>query len=271
MVGHVEWITFLRVDRPPVQGDISLADAWWDEAAGGGGVAAVELARLAGRCRLITAVGDDAVGQGLAAALAAHGVSVEGCTRPGPHRRGVTLLDPQGERTIVVQGPAQMALGDDGIEVGVADVLYFCKGDAAMLREARRARVLVATARMLPTLREAGVRVDALVRSHRDRSERYQRGDLDPEPWLVASTEGADGGSYTTADGQTGRWAAAALPGPRQDTYGAGDCFAAALAFALGEGRPIPAALSFAASRGAAAVARTGAHGGPPATARLAR
>ena len=51
----------------------------------------------------------------------------------------------------------------------------------------------------------------------------------------------------------------AALPGEREDAYGAGDCFAAALAFALAEGRPPAEALAFAAERGAAALTRRGA------------
>jgi sugar/nucleoside kinase (ribokinase family) len=43
------------------------------------------------------------------------------------------------------------------------------------------------------------------------------------------------------------------------DAYGAGDCFAAGLAFALARGDDTQAALAFAAGRGAAAMTRRGA------------
>lgn len=274
VVGHVEWITFLRVDRAPAPGSISLASEWWDEAAGGGGVAAAELARLAGSCTLVTAVGSDPTGAGIRAALAEHGVSLCAAVRAEPHRRGITLLDPSGERTIVVQGDAQSARGDDpdvhAAGLAGADAVYFCKGDAAIVRAARAARVLVATARTLPVLQQAGVALDALVHSARDPSERYAPGDLDPAPRLVATTDGSRGGAWRTADGRSGAWAADPLPGALRDTYGAGDCFAAGLAYALAaSGADLATAVdaatavAFAAARGALALTRRGAHGGP--------
>jgi ribokinase len=261
VVGHVEWVNFLRIDRVLSPGAIALAGESWEEPAGGGGVAAVELARLAGHCTLLTALGSDPVGRAIPELLEAHGVTVRAASRPGSHRRAVTLLDPSGERTIVVVGPAQAASGDDGLAMDEWDAVYFCKGDASLLRQVRRAaRVLVATARILPILQEAGVQLDALVHSASDPSERYVPGELQPEPRLVATTEGAQGGRYRTAEGAAGRWQAAALPGAEVDTYGAGDSFAAGLAFALGEGRGVPEALAFAANRGAQALCRRGAH-----------
>ena len=41
------------------------------------------------------------------------------------------------------------------------------------------------------------------------------------------------------------------LPGPRRDAYGAGDSFAAALAYGLGDGRGIDGACALAARAGA--------------------
>ena len=150
--------------------------------------------------------------------------------------------------------------GDDPFaweQLADTDAVYFCGGDPDALRLARRAKALVATARELPTLVEAGVRLDALVHSGRDPSERYRPGDLDPAPRLVATTEGAAGGRFTAGD-REGRWDPAPLPGPLKDVYGAGDCFAAGLAYALGEGRAPDDALAFAAERAAAAMTRVG-------------
>jgi ribokinase len=257
VLGHVEWVEFLRVDRAVHPGAILHAASGWAEPAGGGGVAAVELARLAGSCALHTALGVDRA-DSIGELLAARGVTTVGPTRPEPHRRAVTLLDPSAERTIVVIGAAQHALGHelaaDAFE-GV-DAVYVCKADAAGVRAARSARVLVATARMLPVLREAGVRLDALVHSSRDEGERYADGDLPVRPSLVASTEGERGGAWRTASG-SGRWAAAPVQAHR-DSYGAGDRFAAGLTFALARGMSVDDALAAAASSGAFALGTDG-------------
>ena len=130
-------------------------------------------------------------------------------------------------------------------ELADADGVYFTAGDAEAVRQARRARVLVATARELPTLHAAGVELDALVASGEDDAERYQAGDLDPPPRLVVSTAGALGGWAQPG----GPYKPAVAPGPYEDAYGAGDCFAAGLTYALAQGMEIPDALAFASER----------------------
>jgi ribokinase len=119
---------------------------------------------------------------------------------------------------------------------------------------ARRARVLVATARELATLRHVAVELDALVGSGKDEAELYRPGDLDPEPRLVVTTSGALGGWAQPG----GPYSAAPLPPTTVDSYGAGDCFAAGLAFALGAGLEGLQALDFAAQCGAGALAGAG-------------
>ncbi|MHB1244325.1 MAG: PfkB family carbohydrate kinase, partial [Gaiellaceae bacterium] len=135
------------------------------------------------------------------------------------------------------------------------DGVYFTAGDAEAVRQARRARVLVATARELPTLHAAGVELDALVASGDDEAERYQSGDLDPPPKVVVSTAGSLGGWAQPG----GPYKAAVPPGAYEDAYGAGDCFAAGLTFALAQGMEIADALAFASERGALALTRRGA------------
>ena len=49
VVGHVEWVEFLRVPHVPTAGEIVHATDAWDEPAGGGAVAAVQLASWPGR------------------------------------------------------------------------------------------------------------------------------------------------------------------------------------------------------------------------------
>jgi ribokinase len=264
VVGHVEVVEFARVASVPRPGDIVHVSEAWEEPAGGGGVAAVQLSRLAGVATLYTALGDDERGRRARTRLEELGVRVEAVFRPEPQRRAFTFLDDTGERTITVIGDRMTPNASDDLpfdELAAADALYFTGGAAAVVREARRARVLVATSRVLDTLREARVELDALVGSGRDPSERYEDGDLDPPPRLIVRTDGERGGTWQTADGRAGTFPPQPVPGPVVDAYGAGDSFAAGLTFALGLARPLDEALAFAARCGSEALTRRGAHG----------
>jgi len=259
VVGHVEWIEFLRVDAVPKPGEIVGTSESWAEPAGGGGVAAVELARLAGACALYCRLGGDDLGGKARVRLEAAGVRVYSPPNDEPQRRGYCYLDEVGERTITVIGEKPRPQGGEGTlpweELDAVDGVYFTAGDAEAVRQARRARVLVATARELPTLHAAGVELDALVASGEDDAERYQPGDLDPPPLLVVSTAGALGGWAQPG----GPYKAAAPPGAFEDAYGAGDCFAAGLTYGLASGMEVADALAFASERGALALTRRGA------------
>ena len=174
---------------------------------GRGGVASVRLARLAGSSTLYTALGRDALGDQAFAQLTELGVRVEATRHAEPQRRGFTFVDGDGERTITIIGEKHVPRGEDPLawgELAGTDGVYFVSGDAAAARAARRARVLVATARVRPVLAEAGVELDALVRSASDPSERYELGDLDPTPRLVVTTAGDEGAPGLLPTGQRG-------------------------------------------------------------------
>jgi ribokinase len=263
VIGHVEWVRFLRVPRLPHPGEILRASSAWAAPAGGGAMAAFEMARLGAETRFFTAHGDDHVGLATRAALEGRGLRLDAARRPGtPHPEVFTYLTDDHERTITLLAPPLAPRGDDPLNWpvlrGCAGV-YFCKGDAQAVRAARAAAVLVATARALPVLAEARVPIDVLVASARDAGERYTPGDLDPAPELVVLTEGEAGGSYVTRAGAHGRFAAAPPPGPVADSYGAGDSFAGALTVALARRLPLDEALACAARSGAAALVRAGA------------
>ncbi len=271
VVGHVEVIDFVRVARVPLPGEIVSATESWRAAGGGGAVAAVQLAALAGRATLFVALGDDPVGHDAAVELHGRSVDVEAIWRPPPQRRAFTFVDDQGERTITLLTPKLHPHGDDPLpweRLDETDAVYFTAGDVAALVQARRARVLVATARELSTVRAAGVRLDAVVHSRVDLSERYLAGDLDPPPRLAVATAGAAGCAYETEDGRSGTVAAAPVPGRVVDAYGAGDCFAAGLTFALGAGMDVERALAFASHCGAGALTGRGVHPAQPPSAR---
>src|SRR5919201_2546050 len=235
VVGHVEWIEFVRVERVPTQGEIVHALEASGEPAWGGAVAAVQLARLAGSSTLFTALGDDELGRRVVPALADYGVLVHASLRMEPQRRGFTFVDAAGERTITVIGERLGPRRSDDLpwdELGEADGVYFVSGDAAAVRAARAARVLVATARSLPALAEARVDLDALVRSRSDEGETYRPGDLDPPPRLHVATAGRLGGTYSVGGDVPRHYQATAVPNEKNDAYGAGDSFAAGLTYA---------------------------------------
>lgn len=263
VVGHVEWCTFLRVERIPRPGEIVHVRETWEEPGGGGGVAAGELVRRTGAASLYTALGGDELGRRARAALERLGITVHAPVGDEPQRRAVVFLDDEGERTIAVIGGKLRPQGDSrGIPWGAlagSDGVYFVSGDVAALRAARLSRVLVATPRELPTLQAAAVPLDALVGSGEDEGERYRAGDLDPPPRLVVSTAGRLGGWAQPG----GPYLAVAPSGEVEDAYGAGDSFAAGLTCALARGLPTAEALALAAEWGSEALTRRGANGRP--------
>jgi ribokinase len=261
VVGHVEWIEFARVERMPQAGSIVHALDSWAEPGGGGAVAAVQLARLAGSCLFLAALGDDELGHRAKAGLEELGVRVEAAWRTETQRRAFVHVDGSAERTITVIGERLGPRAGDDLpwdELSECDAVYFTAGDVGALRAARAARLLTASVRGKETLAAAGVQLDLLVASSADEGERYEVGEIEPAPGLVARTAGAAGGSLVAADGTTTEWAPTPLPGPPVDAYGAGDSFAAGLTFALAQGDATAEALDLAARCGAACISGRG-------------
>jgi len=261
VVGHVEWVEFVRVEHVPAPGEIVNALDSWEAPAGGGAVAAVQLAKLAGTCTLFTLLGDDELGRRAQAELARRGVEVQCEFVERPTRRAFTFVDENGERTITTIGE-KLHPGQSHhlpwMELSRADGVYFTAGDVTALEAARRARIVVATSRELATLRRGAVELDALVGSGEDMAEQYQPGDLDPPPRLVVSTAGSLGG-WTQPGGP---FRAVPLPAPVSDAYGAGDSFAAGLTYALAKGLEREEALELASSCGASALTGRGPYEG---------
>jgi ribokinase len=261
VVGHVEWTTIARSDRVPVAGEVIHADVSWEGPAGGGAVAAVKLAQLAGECTFFTALGDDAVGRRAVEQLDALGVQVLTAARDERTRRAMSLVDVSGERTTTTLGPRLQPTAADPLpwhELSGYDAVFLTAGDVGAVRATRQAKTFVATSRELRIVASAQVPVDALVGSMHDPAERYNPTALITAPGLLVRTDGADGGLFEVCGGPAARYRAATPPGPTADLYGVGDTFAAALTFALACGVDIAAALSFAANHGAEATTRIG-------------
>jgi ribokinase len=251
VVGHVEWVQFARVERVPKPGEIVSASEVWEEPAGGGAVAAVQLANLNGSVDFFTSLGDDERAQRSRERLTELGVTVHAGDAGQPQRRAFCYVDENGERTITVLGPKLRPSGEDDSlpweQLARCDAVYFTGGDVAAVHAARRAKVFVATSRELETLHRAGEELDALVGSGDDVGERFDAIELDPPPRLVVSTAGPLGGWIRPG----GPFRAAPIPGPVEDAYGCGDCFAAGFTYGLGAGMPLEEAAALAALCGA--------------------
>ncbi|TMK26233.1 MAG: ribokinase [Actinobacteria bacterium] len=262
VVGHVEWVQFARVPHVPRAGEVVHAREPFEEPAGGGAVAAVQLARLAGEAVLVTALGEDEHGRRSVERLHQLGVDVRASWRAQPTRRAVTLVDDARERTITTLGSRLEPQGADGVvdweTLEGLDAIYFTAGDPDALRAARKAaRVLVASPRARHALGH-GVELDALVLSTHDEVERHEAARSGREAALVVLTDGARGGSYRARSGETGSWAAASPPGNPVDSYGCGDSFAAGLTYGLGAGLGVADSLALAARCGAACLTGSG-------------
>ena len=263
VVGHIESVEFLAVDRWPQPGCISHAQQRLEEPAGAGAVIAVQLAQLLDRpVHFFTALGRDSVGEACVQRLQEKGVEVHVAWRDGPTRRGISLVDGvgdgSGDRAITVIGDRLTPVLSDPLPW---DVLQQCDGafitaaDAALVQAARSVPVLAATPRVgLAVLESAGVQIDALIGSGLDPAELFAPGDLVPSPRVQISTEGAAGGLISTGQ----RYSASALPGPFVETYGCGDSFAAGVFAGLAAQWPLKTAIQLGCQLGAACATRFG-------------
>lgn len=252
MIGHVEWVDFVCVPRHPARGEVLHAERAFTHAAGGGVVAAAVLADLGAEVEFFCALGRDDNGRAAAAELAARGVIVHAAWREQPTRRVVTLLEQDGERTIVTIGERLQPTGHDELGWAAlehADGVYFTAGDAGAAGRARAASVLVASPRAREALEGVGDAIDALVFSATDEDERRWGQRLERGTRLMVETEGGRGGRWWGES--RGCWTAVAPPGEPRDDYGCGDSFAAGLTFGLAQGLPVGDAATIGAQCGA--------------------
>ncbi len=262
VVGHVEWVDFLAVDVLPAAGLIGHASRFLEEAAGGGAVVAVQLARLLGKpVPFFTALGRDAIGERAAVRLRELGLELHVAWREAPTRRGVSFVDDHGDRSITVIGDRLSPTAADPLpweSLADCDGVFVTAADRDALRHGRAARVLAATPRLgLTLIQEAGVALDALIGSGLDPGEAVPPGALQPPPALRIATEGAGGGRVEPG----GRFAAPVLSAPVIDSYGCGDSFAAGVTAGLAAGWSLEQAISLGCHCGAACTSRFGPYG----------
>ena len=201
VVGHVEWVDFVLVDRLPALGAIVAARDAWEAPAGGGAMAASALRSLTGAATFFCAVGRDGRGFATLEELRDTGLEVVAAMRGDrDQRRTVTYLTVDGERTITVLAPPLVPHGADDLpwtELEDYDGVLFFAGDAVAARACRAAKVMVSTGRARAALLEADVRVDALVGTAEDTDERVDDELLvATRPRWVVETDDERGGAW---------------------------------------------------------------------------
>jgi ribokinase len=260
VVGHMEWVDFLRVDHLPVRGEVQAARRESTHAGGGAVVAAAVLVELGAEVDYFCAVGRDADGDAAVRNLEGRGIRVHAARRDTETRQILTLLDRDGERTIVTLGERLQPDGADALDwqrLDGADGVYVTAGDLGAVRYAREARIVVATPRLRERLDGGGLHLDAVVFSANDPDEVRWAETLRPFTGLMVATEGARGGHWW-GDSE-GRWSAVPPPGPIMDAYGCGDSFAAGFTYGLAAGMTPAEAAEVGARCGAEMLTRVGA------------
>ena len=254
VIGHVEHVTIARVSALPRAGEIAhLADPVVI-AGGGGGIAFFQLTKSDAEVHLFTAIGLDEAGTHVHHEIASTGATIHAGLRQLPHTRDIVVITPEGERTIFVVGEPLHPRRDDRLswdELASCDAAYFTGQDPDTLVEARRAKLLVVTARRQAALATSGVIADVVVGSAHDPREASALSDYAVPPRAIVMTEGGAGGYVETAAGRE-RFAAPPVPSRTVGAYGAGDSFAGALTWYLARGLATAEACARAAEHGAA-------------------
>ena len=235
VIGHIEWVTFLKVDQLPLAGEISHAKDCFEEAAGGAAVAAVQMTRLINEpVDLITSLGKDTYGERCYERLTKLGLNLKVAWREKPTRKGISLISKDGERAITVIGERLQPIASDDLpwsDMKKYDGIFITATDKEGVRLASKAKFVAATPRTgQTTLRNAKVKINALIGSGLDPGEKINYEKLEPKPDLYIATEGKKGG---TVYPKKYKYKSIEPSSQEIDSYGCGDCFAGAVTTAL--------------------------------------
>lgn len=267
VAGSANMDLVVHTPRLPTAGETVLGGDLLRAPGGKGANQAVAAARSGARVRFVGALGGDAFGDELLAALLEDGVDVSHVTRVGrPTGTALIVVDDAGENLIAVAPGANLALSASDVEAAVdsANVVLVQLEIPMPCVLAALAAGRSAGARTILNAAPAGSvdvsLVDVLIVNETEAA--MLSGSSDPEqaanalhkqgPRTVIVTLGADGLLLADADGLT-RLAAHAVN--VVDATAAGDAFCGALAAALARGDAMQRAVRFA--NAAAALATT--------------
>jgi ribokinase len=263
VVGSTNVDLVLRVPALPAPGETVLGRDVRREAGGKGGNQAVALARLGARTRLVSAVGSDAEGLWSLEQLRTDDVdTTDVLVTDSATGLAVVVVDDHRENSIVVSPGANARvappsdLEDDDVLLLSLEVPLATVTASAVLGRQSGVPVVLNAAPAQPLQADLLDAVDVLVVNESEWDVLGRRRERS-----VVVTLGARGCLVVAEGAET---ALPAVPVDAVDTTGAGDCFAAALAFAVAEGQPLLEAAAFATRAAAASVTAAGARAGLP-------
>ena len=243
VVGHVEWVDFAVVPRLPHPGEILHVHEFWAEAAGGGAVAVVQMAKLTGGALFFTALADDELGapHGGAARRPGRDSACGGAAgHPAPRlhvpdrRRGAHDHDPRRparRRTATTGSRGRCSTAIDGVYFTGGDAGGAAGGAAGARRRRHAARRRARCARPGSRSTCSCTPATTPARSSTRPSWTRRRGRSSRR-----SARRAVAGRGRRAAGRGRR---SRCRGRCVDEYGAGDSFAAGLTTGLAAGLPI--------------------------------
>jgi ribokinase len=264
VVGSSNLDLVVTASRHPRPGE-TLLGVGYQEYPGGKGLNQVVAARRAGGATaFVSALGDDAAGDALAAVLDGEGIDTGAVQRVAGTATGRALItvDDAGENSIVVIAGANAAvcrapLPDARVVLGQLEIPIDVVRDAFTQGRAGH-RVTILNPAPAATLPDGLLALCTVVIPNEH--ERQQLGGVDRLFGLgveaVVTTLGGDGVDVVTPAGHRHVDPFAVRP---IDTTGAGDAFCGAYAVAIAEGADVLDAARFAAAAGAIATTRAGA------------
>ncbi len=247
VVGHVEWINFLKVDQLPKPGVISHSEKSLEYPAGGGSIIAKTLSELTlNQIHFFTALGNDDYGVRCFKILSNMGIKLHVAWRDKPTRRGFSMIDSQGERAITVIGERLAPNYRDNLDWDILkkmDGIFITASDSEIFKMARSASILCTTPRVgINTINKSNVSLDGLIGSNLDPGEEFSFSELLVKPKYTIKTEGEKGGIIFPG----GRYEALKNKGRMVDSYGCGDSFAAGILYGMASNWDIDKSLNLA-------------------------
>ena len=244
VIGHIEWINFLKVDSLPKPGIITHAKKSLELPAGGGALIAKTLYELTNNeIHFFTSLGKDYYGEKSFEFFERIGMNLHVAWRSEATRKGFSLVDNNGERSITIIGKRLAPSFNDDLDWNILcdmDGIFITAGDNNLFKKARAANILCTTPRAgIDLINQSKVNLDALIGSNLDPDESFLLSDLKEKHRYVIKTEGEKGGIYIPG----GRFKAINNNDPKIDSYGCGDSFAAGILYGLAESWPIEKAL----------------------------
>mmetsp|Transcript_54013 Transcript_54013/g.126125 ORF Transcript_54013/g.126125 Transcript_54013/m.126125 type:complete len:391 (-) Transcript_54013:105-1277(-) len=238
------------------------------------------------KAQFVCQFGNDSHASKLEQVLIENGVDISGCGRAEkPSGQAFIFLEADGSNSILIVGGSNVAWPAE-----VTEFQRLITGASAVLLQqeipkyVNEAVAKVAYQAGVPVIQDVGgedrdfsdeqLSKLAYICPNETELERLTGMPTDSEEKVVAAarklqgrgvknvlcTLGSDGAVLVTADGKVLRQSSFPVPGGKVvDTTGAGDCFRAAFAVALVEGRPLQECMKFAAAAGALTVSRMGA------------